>query len=78
MCVLHRAGRGQNAFVSKGAKGRLSVRLLRLNPDDEMLEGLAGFAFKSAKFTWVTESNEYERWIAASRGEYTVMWNFRR
>ncbi|KAF6262618.1 VID27 cytoplasmic protein-domain-containing protein [Scenedesmus sp. NREL 46B-D3] len=71
-------GHGQNAFVSKGAQGRLSVRLLRLKPADEMLEGLAGFAFKSAKFTWVTESNDYERWIAASRGEYTVMWNFRR
>jgi hypothetical protein len=54
------------------------MRLLRLKPADEMADGLAGCPFKGTKFTWVTESNEYERWIAASRGEYTVMWNLRR
>jgi hypothetical protein len=54
------------------------MRLLRLKPADEMALGLAGYAFKGAKFTWVTESDEYERWIAASRGEYSIMWNLRR
>jgi hypothetical protein len=54
------------------------MRLLRLKPADELVEGLGGYAFKKAKFTCVTEGNEYERWIAASRGEYTVMWNLRR
>lgn len=29
------------------------------------------------KFTWVTESGRQERWIVATCGLYTVLWNFR-
>lgn len=57
------------------------MRLLRLTPDDEAAAGLAGYAFTDAKFPWVTESNsesDCERWISASRGSYTVVWNFAR
>ena len=31
-----------------------------------------------AKFTWVTSAQGQERYIAASCGNYTVLWNFRR
>lgn len=28
-------------------------------------------------FTWITERGRQERWIVASCGNYTVLWNFR-
>lgn len=31
-----------------------------------------------AKLTWITEDNMTERWIVASCGDYSVLWNFRR
>ena len=56
-----------------GSKG--SARLLKLKPEDQAL--LKGEPFRQGKFTWVTDSGRYERWIAASCGNYTVLWNFR-
>lgn len=29
------------------------------------------------KFTWITEAGRQERWIVASCGAYTVLFNFR-
>jgi hypothetical protein len=37
-----------------------------------------GRPFKNGRFTWVTEGSSQERWIVASCGKYTVIWNFRR
>jgi hypothetical protein len=54
------------------------MRPLRLTPADQLREGLGGHASKHAKFTWVTKQGKYERWIAASKGDYTVIWNVRR
>lgn len=34
-------------------------------------------ALQKGKFTWITESGRQERWIVASCGAYTVLWNFR-
>jgi hypothetical protein len=33
--------------------------------------------FSKARLTWITEEDMVERWIAASCGSYTVLWNFR-
>ena len=67
-------GRESNGFESKmGSKG--SARLLKLKPEDQAL--LKGEPLRQGKFTWVTESGRYERWIAASCSNYTILWNFR-
>ena len=50
-------------------------RLLRLKPEDAVRTGHA--PLQKGKFTWVTEPGRRERWIAASCGTYTVLWNFR-
>jgi hypothetical protein len=42
-----------------------------------MLQGKDA-VFSRGKLTWVTEADVPERWIAASCGQYTVLWNFRR
>lgn len=34
--------------------------------------------FAKAKLTWITENDMTERWIAASCGRFSVLWNFRR
>lgn len=50
-------------------------RLLRLKPEDQPL--LQKEPLRQGKFTWVTEAGREERWIVASCGNYTVLWNFR-
>ena len=68
-------GKESNAFRSRmGARGP-KPRLLRLKPEDVAVVG--GAALTKGKFTWVTEANRQERWIVASCGNYTVLWNFR-
>ncbi len=32
---------------------------------------------EKGKFTWITEEGREERWVVASCGKYTVLWNFR-
>lgn len=69
-------GRERSAFTDRGG-GRLAVpRLLRLKPEDKLLAGSR--PFKNGRFTWVTEANNPERWVVASCGRYTVIWNFKR
>lgn len=34
-------------------------------------------ALQKGKFTWITEAGRQERWIVASCGAFTVLWNFR-
>ena len=33
---------------------------------------------RNARLTWVTDSDTLERWIVASCGTFSVLWNFRR
>eukprot|EP00775_Hariotina_reticulata_P006643 gene6643-6868_t len=69
-------GEQDYAFTDRGG-GKLAVpRLLRLKPEDKLVTG--GRPFKNGRFTWVTETNSQERWVVASCGKYTVIWNFRR
>jgi hypothetical protein len=69
-------GKDRSAFTDKAA-GKLALpRLLRLKPEDKLATG--GKPLKSGRFTWVTEAGTQERWIVASCGRHTVIWNFRR
>ena len=36
-----------------------------------------GAPLEKAKFTWITERGRQERWVVASCGTHTVLWNFR-
>jgi len=38
---------------------------------------VGGAPMRQGKFTWVTEAGRQERWIVASCGNHTVLWNFR-
>ncbi|GBF92191.1 hypothetical protein Rsub_05273 [Raphidocelis subcapitata] len=70
------SGRELNGFTDR-AGGRLATpRLLRLKPEDVVLAG--GKPLRHAKFTWITEEGRQERWIVASCGHYSVVWNFKR
>jgi hypothetical protein len=72
----HHTGTERNGFTDRGG-GKLALpRLLRLKPEDKLLAG--GRPFKNGRFTWVTEGSSQERWVVASCGRYTVIWNFRR
>lgn len=52
--------------------GRLSAQLL---PDVQAKTGKAKLT--KGKFTWITEAGRQERWIVASCGAFTVLFNFR-
>ncbi len=65
-----------NSFTARGG-GKLALpRLLRLKPEDVILTG--GKPFRHGRFTWVTENGRQERWIVASCGNHSVVWNMRR
>lgn len=75
LCPQDKNGRQANAFRSRmGARGP-RPRLLRLKPEDVAVVRTAPLTM--GKFTWVTEAGRQERWIVASCGNYTVLWNFR-
>lgn len=63
-----------NAFTSRmGGRGTMP-RLLRLKPEDVSRTG--GKPLVKGKFSWITESGHAERWIVASCGKFSVIWNF--
>jgi hypothetical protein len=64
-----------NGFRSRMGQKAPAPRLLRLKPEDQVL--VKNQPLQKGKFTWVTESGKQERWIVASCGNYTVLWNFR-
>lgn len=62
-------------FVSKMGRGNAKPpKMLQLKPEDEMLIG--DKPFRNAKFTWITEQGKRERWVVASCGPYSVVWNW--
>ena len=61
-----------SAFLTR-MSGKLSAVVLKLRPED----AVPGERFVKAKFTWVTDSNMTERWLAAGYGQSTIIWNFR-
>ncbi|KAG1658751.1 hypothetical protein FOA52_000864 [Chlamydomonas sp. UWO 241] len=63
-----------NGFVNPmGGRGSMP-RLLRLKPEDRARTG--GKPLAKGKFSWITESGTSERWIVASCGANSVIWNF--
>ena len=75
VCVQDKSGKETNGFKSRMGSRGAAPRLLRLKPED--LGQVGGAPLQKGKFTWVTESGREERWIVASCGNYTVLWNFR-
>lgn len=64
-----------NGFRSRMGSRGAAPRLLRLKPED--VEKVGQAPLQKGKFTWVTESGREERWIVATCGQFTVLWNFR-
>ena len=50
---------------------QLRLQLGRMKARDET-------SLRGGKFTWVTEDGKQERWIVASCGNYSILFNFRR
>ena len=69
------SGRELCGFTSRMGATAPAPRLLRLKPADVALTG--GAPLEKGHFTWITERGRQERWIVASCGNYTVLWNFR-
>lgn len=69
------SGKELCGFTSKMGAKAPSPRLLRLSPFDNAKAN--GAPLEKAHFTWITEKNEQERWVVASCGKYTALWNFR-
>lgn len=71
-----KTGSQSTGFKAKMGKAFPTPRLLRLKPEDRVLTGSK--PLRNGKFTWITEQGRHERWIVASCGNYSVVWNFRR
>eukprot|EP00899_Mesostigma_viride_P012900 jgi/Mesvir1/21610/Mv04036-RA.1 len=64
-----------NAFSASMGRDKVAApRMLRLKASDIPLLGTA--PFKDARFSWVTQEGTKERYIAASVGKATLVWNF--
>ena len=67
--------RETNGFKARMGQSAPAPRLLRLKPEDQAKVARAKLG--KGKFTWITEAGRQERWIVASCGSFTVLWNFR-
>ena len=63
-------------FRTRAGERIPAPRLLKLKPEDAAKA--KGAPLVKGKFTWVTEQGKQERWIVASCGNYSVLFNFRR
>ena len=70
-----KGGKETNGFKGRMGANAPAPRLLRLKPED--MAKVGGAPLRTGRFTWVTEAGRQERWIVASVGSYTVLWNFR-
>lgn len=68
-------GKDMCGFTSRMGSKAPSPRLLRVNPIDAVKVGFA--PLEKGHFTWVTSGREQERWVVATCGNYTALWNFR-
>ena len=69
------SGRELCGFTSRLGGSAPAPRLLRLRAEDTLLT--SGAPLEKAHFTWVTEYGRSERWIVATCGNFTILWNFR-
>ena len=63
-------------FKTRAGERIPAPRLLKLKPEDAAKA--KGAPLVKGKFTWVTEQGKQERWIVASCGTYSILFNFRR
>ncbi|GAB4822475.1 hypothetical protein N2152v2_009521 [Parachlorella kessleri] len=70
-----KTGKELCGFTNRMGPNAPAPRLLRLKPQDTALT--ANAPLEKGHFTWITEKGRQERWIVASCGNYTVLWNFR-
>uniref|UniRef100_A0A7S1T8S4 Vacuolar import/degradation Vid27 C-terminal domain-containing protein n=1 Tax=Tetraselmis chuii TaxID=63592 RepID=A0A7S1T8S4_9CHLO len=73
--VDSKSGKDTHGFKGRMGKNACAPRLLRLKPEDWQLAG-KGAKLEKGKFTWITEQGKQERWIVASCGNFSVLWNF--
>ncbi|EFN59732.1 hypothetical protein CHLNCDRAFT_133326 [Chlorella variabilis] len=70
-----KSGKELCGFTSRMGSNAPAPRLLRLKTEDVKLTKSA--PLEKGHFTWITEKGRQERWVVASCGNYTVLWNFR-
>jgi hypothetical protein len=80
LMVLSTVFRDKDGALSTGFRKRMGAniaapRLLKLLPGDVARTGGASFA--KGRFTWITSGDTQERWVAASVGTFSAVWNFR-
>lgn len=51
--------------------------MLHSRLDTKVAFMVQGAPIQKGRFTWVTEADRKEKWIVASIGKYSVLWNFR-
>lgn len=80
LMLLSTAFRDKDGKVSTGFRKRMGAnvaapRLLRLLPAD--VARTRGAAFSKARFAWITTGDAQERWVSATVGTFSAVWNFR-
>jgi len=70
-------GNNTTGFKASMGSNIAAPRFLQLKPSDAAKAGPSA-VFKKAHFTWITDTGRQERWIAASYGHLSVVYNFRR
>lgn len=71
----HAGGKETNGFKSAMGKKIPLPRILRLKAED--IARIGRKPFRNAKFTWITEQGQKERWLVASSGNYSVIWSLK-
>ena len=80
LMLLSTIFRDKDGKLSTGFRKRMGAnvaapRLLRLLPAD--VARTRGAPFSKAKFAWITTGDAQERWVSASVGNFSAVWNFR-
>lgn len=73
------ARRSASAYLALPSRllPRPRVSPVKPRPRASRVQG-ADAKFSRGRLTWITDNERTERWIAASCGRHTVLWNFRR
>jgi hypothetical protein len=80
LMVLSTVFRDKDGGLSTGFRKKMGAniaapRLLKLLPAD--VARTRGAPFAKGRFTWVTSGDAQERFVAASVGTFSAVWNFR-
>lgn len=78
VCLSDRQGFCQPLSASPVAPGTSATGPCSAHPSHYLLSPAPSLPFAPPPQTKVTEEGRTERWIVASCGHYSVVWNFRR